>query len=108
MRHSRTLYHSTSDPEEIYTKSHSNQPIKSVSVRTYRQRVKNTDEKKNYSITVIIGNPHPRGQVTMSTKLPSVGWEPRCEPDGGKTTQAHCVEHTVPAHDVILQREGEQ
>jgi len=41
-------------------------------------------------------------------KLPPTGREPRCEPDGPETAQGECVEHAVPAHNVLLQREREQ
>jgi len=64
--------------------------------------------KKSNCITVVVGKPHPCGEVTVPAKLPSVGWVPRREPDGRKTAQGHCVKHPVAAHDVILQRKGEQ
>lgn len=114
MGYRRTPYHhSTSDPEatrvNILYPTQSNRPMANTRICGHKARVIiHMNKKKDYCNAVIIRNPRHRGQVTMSAKLPPVRWEPRCEPDGCKTAQGHCVEHTIPAHDVILQREGEE
>lgn len=43
-------------------------------------------------------------QSHVFAELPFIGWG---DLDGRETKQGRCVEHTIAAHDVILQREGE-